>query len=221
MIAKTPDRGHVVTRRSIGSLPHLALSVVVALVAAAVLAACGGPGAPSVAKLGTTGSTPTASTTTTLPAGEASQMLVKWAACMRTHGDPGQVDPSITVNKLIKIAWNPAIADGSSTADKIGQACQSFLAAAQSALEGGPEGAHPDEATLEKFSACMRASGITNFPDPTSSGLTLPTNATGSLNPDSPQFQSASKRCSQTTGAYVPFPGGPPPPGTIVLSGTG
>jgi hypothetical protein len=51
---------------------------------------------------------------------------------------------------------------------------------------------------LLKFSACMRAHGLANFPDPVESnggvGLTLNPKTTG-LNPRSPVFQAAQRAC--------------------------
>jgi hypothetical protein len=50
------------------------------------------------------------------------------------------------------------------------------------------------------YSQCMRAHGVTNFPDPNSNGgISLPSN--GSVNLNSPQYQAASKACqSKMTG---------------------
>lgn len=53
-----------------------------------------------------------------------------------------------------------------------------------------------------KFSNCMRAHGLSNFPDPSAGG------AIGlgpGLNPQSPSFQAAQKACSK----YQPVGGGP------------
>jgi hypothetical protein len=52
------------------------------------------------------------------------------------------------------------------------------------------------------FSRCMRAHGVTNFPDPTSNGLQVP----ASVNPRSPAFRSAQNACRQ----YLPNGGEPP-----------
>jgi hypothetical protein len=52
------------------------------------------------------------------------------------------------------------------------------------------------------FSQCMRAHGVTNFPDPTSNGLQVP----ASVNPRSPAFRSAQNACKQ----YLPNGGLPP-----------
>ena len=56
-----------------------------------------------------------------------------------------------------------------------------------------------------KFSNCMRAHGLSNFPDP-SSGGGLNLQLGSGLNPQSPSFQAAQKACSK----YQPSGGGPP-----------
>lgn len=54
-----------------------------------------------------------------------------------------------------------------------------------------------------KFSDCMRAHGVSNFPDPSAGGgISLGPG----LNPQSPSFQAAQKACSK----YQPTGGGPP-----------
>ena len=59
--------------------------------AAIGLAACSGPDAPDVAGLGK--SRHNGSVSTTYPTGSPTRLLDEWATCMRSHGDPDQVDP--------------------------------------------------------------------------------------------------------------------------------
>jgi len=56
-----------------------------------------------------------------------------------------------------------------------------------------------------QFSNCMRAHGVTNFPDPSSGGGLL-LNSKSGINPQSPAFQAAQKAC----GRYAPGGGGTP-----------
>jgi hypothetical protein len=101
---------------------------------------------------------------------------------MRSHGDPDQADPTMTVNRLIYIPWNPAIPGGYYGTYKGGQGnsgpgqyCRSYLGAAQAALRGGRPQKVPDPAALVKLSECMRAHGVLDFPDPAANGaLILP-----------------------------------------------
>jgi hypothetical protein len=147
---------------------------------------------------------------------------------MRRHGDPGQADPTIDANKVIHITISPAIPGGYDGTTKGGQGnsgpgqfCRAYLTAAQTALQGGQPPPKFDRATLEKFSECMRANGIPDFPDPTATGLSFNRGSSSDLNPDNPTFQNASKLCVQRTGAKVPAAGGTLPPGTIQLNGAG
>jgi hypothetical protein len=210
------------SRRSVG------LAVIV-VAGALVLAACGsGPSSPHVASLGKTDSSGGRSTTTTVVTGDPTRLLDEWAACMRSHGDPNQADPTIDANKDINVNWNPAITGGIDGTNKGGQGnagpgqyCRAFISAAQTALGGNRQQPQSDQATLEKFSQCMRANGISDFPDPTNGTLSFNLGAGGDLNPRNATFQSASTLCARRTGAVVPGTGGTPPPGVIRLDGAG
>ncbi len=143
---------------------------------------------------------------------------------MRSHGDTGQTDPTIGANKVIDIPWNPATLGGLYGTNKGGQGsagpgqfCRTYLTAAQTALGGGQARPKVGLAKLLKFSECMRASGIADFPDPTAAGLTL--SMGGDLDPSNPAFHNAAKTCAKKTGAQVPGIG-PHPPGTIELNGS-
>jgi hypothetical protein len=196
-----------------------------ALAAAAAigLAACGGSGSPHVASLGNSSGNRTGSTTTTLPKGNPTQLLDEWAGCMRSHGDPTQVDPTIDANKVIHITF-PAGASGNGPVG-LGKGsndpCGAYLTAASTALRGGKPLQRPDPAKLEKYSQCMRANGIPDFPDPSGGGLSIQTHPGSDLNPNNPTFENASKLCAKKTG--VPgFGGGTPPAGAIeATSGQG
>jgi hypothetical protein len=84
-------------------------------------------------------------------------------------------------------------------------------------LRGGQSQAQPDRAKQLKFSQCMRASGVPDFPDPTANGIQIRIHPGSDLDPKNPVFQNASKLCSKETG--VPGFGGTPPPGTVELGG--
>ncbi len=212
---------------------HRSSGLAVLVAAAAIgLAACGGSaGTPQVASLGNSSGTgggssaTTGTSSTTLPT-NPTRLLDEWAACMRSHGDTSQADPTITASKLIDITWNPATPGGIYGTYKGGQGnsgpgqfCRAYLSAAQTALRGGQSLQHPSEAELLKFSECMRANGIPDFPDPTAGGLVFNVGGGGDLNPGNPTFQNSSKVCAKKTGVRG-FPGsGPPPPGTIEIDG--
>jgi hypothetical protein len=188
------------------------------------LAACGGSSPSHVASLGNSAGHTGGSPTTTLPKGNPTQLLDEWASCMRSHGDPDQVDPTIDANKVIHITYPPGangngpvgLGGGNSSNDP----CGAYLTAASTALRGGKPPQKPDPAKLEKYSQCMRAHGIPDFPDPSGSGLSIQVHPGSDLNPNNSTFQSASKLCSKKAG--VPGLGsGNAPPGAIQATGGG
>jgi hypothetical protein len=201
-----------------------------ALAAAAALAgvgltACGGGSAPHVASLGNSTGKNRGSTTTTLPKGNPTQLLDEWASCMRAHGTPDIADPTIDTNGVIHITM-PASGTGSGasgfkSSDGVGGGpCGAYLTAASTALRGGQPMQRPDPAKLEKFSQCMRANGIPDFPDPTGQGLQLSGGPGSDLSPRNPTFQAASKLCAKKVG--VPGLGGAgPQKGGIEVTGGG
>ena len=153
-------------------------------------------------------------------------LLVEWASCMRSHGDPNQADPTITANKLIDIPWNPAIPGGYDGTNKGGQGnsgpgqyCRTYLAAAQTVLQGGRTPKPPDPAALVKFSECMRANGVPDFPDPTANGNLVLSGGPATY-ANNPTFRNASRVCTRKTGVRLPSPSNLPP-GTITLRGAG
>jgi hypothetical protein len=201
-------------RSSIGR--SAALAAVLIAIALAVTA-CGGPSA-SVANLNsstTTATTTPSSSGNTGPAQsgagnsgqQASQaslggVTVQFAQCMRTHGVPSFPDPN---------------AQGQVTLSGAGPQSASFQAAQRACAKYSPNGgrapspAQQAQAVAQalKFSECMRAHGITDFPDPqVSSGaggvsIGIRINGKGQssdLNPRGPQFQAAQKVCQPLTG---------------------
>jgi hypothetical protein len=219
-------------RRRDGTTTHAhscRLAIILLTAFALALAACGGgPRSPHVARLGTNATNGSGSTTTTLPTSNPTQLVDDWAACMRRHGDPNQADPTVDANNDIDINWNPAVTGGIYGTYKGGQGnsgpgqyCRSYLAAAQTALGGNQQPPQSDPATVEKFSQCMRANGIPDFPDPVNGNLVFNLGASGDLNPKNPTFQRVSKLCSQKTGAQLPGSGGTTPPGVIKIDGAG
>ncbi len=87
--------------------------------------------------------------------------------------------------------------------------CTAGLAAcgagSRSATTGVANGGMPNAI---KFAGCMRAHGVSNFPDPTAGpggGINIGGPGSG-IDPASPTFQSAQKACSK----LMPGPSGPP-----------
>jgi hypothetical protein len=198
---------------------------VIAVGAFALLAAgCGGGGgAPGVASLGASGTTATTSTTTPGDSGPTGKALsgpgvgrggnfqigmnvgtvngAKFSACMRKHGVTSFPDPNgqgvITIHSGMGIdPGSPAFKSARTTCDKL-----------------LPNGGQPTAAQLAQeqqqmlaFSACMRAHGIKDFPDPSNGGLKIGGRAGSDLNPSNQTFQKAQRACQ----GNLPFKGGPP-----------
>jgi hypothetical protein len=207
------------------------LAAVLATAAVVGLAGCGGPASstPPVASLprgsGTASGSPTAGKSATAGVarskGNATELLDEWAGCMRRHGDPGQTDPTIDASDVIHISVPAGATAGvlpSGQNPRSGLACIKYLSSAQSAVRGDkPFPARASLAQQLKYSRCMRARGISGFPDP-SAGGGIQAHPGGDLNPSSPAFQSASKACARKTG--VPgLGGGALPAGAIEVGG--
>jgi hypothetical protein len=181
--------------------------------AAIGLASCSGSSSPHVASLGKNSGDGFASTTT-MPARSPTQLLDEWATCMRSQGDPAQVDPTVDASKVIQITlgW----AGGLSGANG---ACGSHLSAAQEALGGATQPASSNQATALKFAQCMRANGVPDYPDPTSNNQPIHASSGSDLNPANPTYQAASTLCTNKSGYQSKFSNGAPQPGSINIVG--
>jgi hypothetical protein len=197
-------------------------------------AACGGGSStPQVASVGHHSSSGAASSASTgggnsaapRQGGSVTQLLDEWAACMRRHGDPGQADPTVDASKVIHIIMSPSVPGGDSgTTGQNGTGgpgthCASLLTEAANTLGGSASSVKtPDQATLDKFSACVRANGIPDFPDlrTSANGGVVMSLGGGDLSLGNPALKNAEKLCGQKTGVHG-MPGeGPPPPGTVI-----
>lgn len=197
--------------------------VVLAAVAGITLAACShGPSNPQVASLGTSsahssgdpgGSGGGGSSAGAGSKGNATQLVDKWAACMRSHGDPNQSDPVINSAGDIEISMTNVSAATTSQAHSSSGPCGHYLAAASSALrDGQPMPKGPDEAQLLKYAQCMQANGVPKYPDPVPGSDSTNLNDIG-MSMTSPVFVKANDLCSKKTG--VPSGNGPGPAGVV------
>ena len=165
------------------------LAAVVLGIALAV-AACGSGSSPGVASLNSSPS-PGASSSGAPGSGNA----LAFSACMRSHGVKDFPDPNAQGGVQIQAnGLNSDLNPNNPTFQAAQRDCGSLLpqpTAAQNAQA---------LAQLLKFSACMRAHGIKDFPDPTNQGggvgIRIQANGPNSdLNPTNPQFQAAQKAC--------------------------
>jgi hypothetical protein len=199
------------------------LASILAAGAVALLAAgCGGGGgSPGIANLA--GSSTTAATTTTqgdsgsagkalgppgAPSGSGFRLAMntgnaadgeKFSACMRKHGLPNYPDPNS--QGVITIDSGMGIEPGSPAFRSAQTICSKLL----------PNGGQPTPAQIAQrqqqllaFSACMRAHGLKDFPDPSNGGLRISVHPGSDLDPNNPTFQRAQQACKK----YMPFKGG-------------
>ena len=178
-------------------------TALVALVGVALISvACSSNSAtPGVANLGSNSTTTTLSVTnspTPFAGPQAEyQYALSYAACMRAHGVASFPDPT-------KSAHGFSFDSG---ADSRSPHFQSANTACKHLLPDNGGGPTPAELATEtqrllEFSACMRAHGEPGFPDPIIDPHQIGFRVTG-LKPNSPQFQTARKRCQNL------LPGGP------------
>jgi hypothetical protein len=205
-------------RRSVRSSVERGTALAFVLVAIALaLTACGGGPSASVASLNSTTTTAatTPSSTSNLGPGQSGAgnsgpqqsqaslggVTVQFAQCMRTHGVPSFPDPN---------------AQGQVTISGVGPQSASFEAAQRACAKYSPNGgkapspAQQAQAVAQalKFSECMRAHGISDFPDPqvssgaggVSIGIRINGKGSSNLNPRDPQFQAAQKVCQPLMG---------------------
>jgi hypothetical protein len=179
------------------------------------LVACGGSSTPHVATLGKASGNSGGNSTTTLPKGNPTQLLNEWTACMRSHGDPNQAEPTVDASNGIHITvprgyFGTIYGVTNNSATGAGVTCQAYLTAASVALNGGQPVPQQPLATVDKYAECMRANGLPDYPEPNGGGEPV--------NPDSPTYRSAAKVCRQKLGYFELVPGGATIPGEIEIT---
>jgi hypothetical protein len=180
----------------------------------------GGGGSPGIASVASSGTTATTSTTTQSGLGSADkapspsgggqggqfQMVMnvgtadgaKYSACMRKHGVTNFPDPN--GRGVITIHSGMGIDPGSPAFRSARNSCEKLL----------PNGGRPtpvqiaqQQQKLLAFSACMRAHGVKDFPDPSNGGLQIHVRPGSDLDPSNPTFQKAQQACK----GNLPFKG--------------
>lgn len=125
---------------------------------------------------------------------------LKYSECMRSHGVPGFPDPTPagTIVMTASSAINPQ-----SPAFQTGkQACKNAQAAMQAV---NPflrrRFTEAQQRSNVKYARCMRAHGVSNYPDPTYTthdGQEIETPLPSSINQQAPTFTAAEKTCAST-----------------------
>ena len=174
--------------------------------------------APRVASLGARSSDSDSrkSTTTALKAGNPTQLMDQWAACMRSNGDPNQTDPTIDAYGVINITMRDVSQVVASEAHGSSGPCSQYELAAENALRSGQQYQPPDQAQMIRYTDCMRTHGVPNYPDPGSDGKTN-FNGTG-VDPNSPFVENANKICGKQIDAPAWWIAGTGPPGDVVVT---
>lgn len=171
---------------------------------ALLVAACGGGGGASgsaVAHVGTTA--PAATATTAAPSGgtgnsaKASAAAVKFASCVRAHGVPAFPDSAVNISPNGAVEFHTSGSGVSMSSPQMKSAmtaCQHLIPHSNAGASAPSNGSTNQ---LVKYAQCMRSNGVPNFPEPNSSGRITVTQGTGnnSVDPSSPQYQSAAKAC--------------------------
>jgi len=127
---------------------------------------------------------------------------------MRTHGVPGFPDPTgnggIPKDEVISAFRTVSNAQAQAASNQ----CAHLLPAGGS-LSGQAAPAVPtrDQRDYLKAAACMRAHGISNFPDPIFSGGNVNFPIPSSVNTSSTQFNQARQTCRKLIPAGLPDSG--------------
>lgn len=161
------------------------------LVVAAIVAGCGGSASGSSATVG--------SASRPLPA-VMQRDVVRFAACMRSHGVSDLPDPT-TAPASFKHALGQS---SSSPAFKPAEsACQHFLPNGGQ-VNQSPARTQAQTAALLAFARCLRSHGFPNFPDPTSSGqLSHQMLASAGIDLQQPALLHAADTCVSVTHGMI------------------
>lgn len=197
------------------------------------LCACGSASrTPQVASLVTSTNTRTSSSSgstgarTTTRSGsttvrgkrDPTRLVNEWATCMHSHGDPNQADPTIDAYGVINVNI-PGIGQLSNELSNEVHAgtdpCNQYIAAAQAALRAAnPVAPPPDQAELIRYTDCMRANGVPDYPYP-SAHMTF--QGTG-VDPYSPSVIRVNNLCGRKLSLPAWWVSGNGEPGEVSVS---
>ena len=176
--------------------PRARLMTVTALVGAVLVAGCGGASRTSTMFLvggATTPAVTAASASASASAApDAAGTQLAYAKCMRAHGVSNFPDPSPGGHGFVV---GPGL-DLSAPAFKAAQAkCQAFMPVLGGPLSGpgGPRFSEQSLVRVRKVAVCMRAHGISQFPDPSTTRPRI-------------SALSGAREITDVDGAYLVFP---------------
>ena len=183
-----------------------AVASIITVGLALLAAACAGSPGSHVARLGTTATQ--SGTSINRQAGSAGQNGgLAFSRCMRSHGVAQFPDPDSS-GAIPKVSLKH-LGVSSSRFQAAQSACASLLQPTNTQVQNTVSG-------MLDFARCMRSHGVHDWPDPTtdSDGQTV-FDLHGRINPDSPQMDAKSGRCSHL---LHPAPG---QNGTVLCNGIG
>jgi hypothetical protein len=163
------------------------------------------PTTPLVAILLAAGITACGSSGSSTPGAAKPDAMVTFAKCMRANGVPNFPDPGTNGNGGMVIqarAGTPQALTVNGVSVN-GPAFQKAMQACHSKLPGGgqpPALSASRRAAMLRFARCMRANGVSNFPDPAfgpAGRVGLKIAAASGIDPSSPAFQHAQAACAK------------------------
>lgn len=111
---------------------------------------------------------------------------------MRANGVPDFPDPSADGKFSLKVTKGGDLNPNSGAFQSAEQKCKSLEPAGFGA---GSSQSPAQQSQLLKFVSCMRSHGVSNFPDPSSSGQMILKGGSGGVDPNSPTFKTAMQSC--------------------------
>ena len=128
------------------------------------------------------------------PGGSERTSALAYSQCMRARGIKNFPDPSAGGGINISGGQGTSLDPASPQFQAADKTCKSLMPG--SALS--PAQQAQVKAGNLKFAQCMRAHGISDFPDPTSQGqIQIQAKPGSDLDPNNPRYQSANKACQQ------------------------
>lgn len=128
------------------------------------------------------------------PGGSAKTSALAYSQCMRAHGIKAFPDPNSQGQIALNAGPGTGIDPRSPQYQAADKACKSLMPASRLS----PAQQAQLKAGNLKYAQCMRAHGISDFPDPNSQGqIQIQAKPGSDLDPNNPRFQSANKACQQ------------------------
>lgn len=133
--------------------------------------------------------------------GSPSSQVLAFAQCMRSHGVPNWPDPTSggVFDKSRLTSQQLGATDAQVQAAQTG--CRRLLPNGGN----GPGTAQMQQSKAQalRFSECVRNHGVSNFPDPDSTGR-IPDPAAVGIDQGSPKFEAANRACGKYRPPYFP-----------------